>query len=168
MELRFITVASLHFIRFIFLQTNDGKKNIIVEIDSYFDDVINDDDRSETSDAENELSVSENPKLVYSNRMTVSASTSTTCVEIANGMDQNWTPPSAKSQSLHEPDHSSQRLSRLSNQSASREIPLVPFIDNMNVLNDPTTQRFLQLNDDISSCVDSITGKMFAIYAKLT
>jgi len=78
-------------------------------------------------------------------------------VKLFEGVDPNWTPPFIETNALDESVQSSRYLGCSSNQE-NPEDPLDPFIEDMSVLQDPTTQSFLHLEDNISVCVDSISG----------
>ena len=102
---------------------------------------MNDDDCSLESDVgENDLVIEENP-----NRSTYSSSnslltracavSSKTTKKLIEAVDPDWTPPLVEPDDLGDSAHTAAYLTCSSNQSAS-DVPLVPFMEDLDVLHD--------------------------------
>ena len=91
-------------------------------------------------------------------RPVAQSSTHGTSSDIASGLQKDWNPSLLAQSNLPENLEPSQYLACSSNNSNS-QVAMVPFINDMNVLSDSATRHFLQLNDDLTVCVNPVSGE---------
>ena len=129
----------------------------MVEIDSCHEDALRDNDCASNNEPEilhenSQPPVDLSSGCILANTSEPSANSS---VDGVVNLDANWT--SSSIETLAVPSNPSQYLACSTN-SSTEEGFQVPLIDDMNVLQVETTQKFLQQNEAMSSCVDSVAG----------